>query len=67
MAELYRRSALRSYRTSPARWLVDATLDGKEEAAAPLGLYFARLWYYEELYPMVFALAGLAGLRSWSA
>jgi hypothetical protein len=23
-------------------------------------LYFARLWYYEDLYPVVFALAGLA-------
>jgi squalene-hopene/tetraprenyl-beta-curcumene cyclase len=46
-----------------ARWLIDATLDGREATAAPLGLYFARLWYYEELYPLVFSLAGLAGLR----
>jgi squalene-hopene/tetraprenyl-beta-curcumene cyclase len=43
-----------------ARWLIDATSDGRETAAAPLGLYFARLWYYEELYPIVFALLGLA-------
>ena len=43
-----------------ARWLMDATADGAETAAAPLGLYFARLWYYEELYPLVFAVAGLA-------
>ena len=28
--------------------------------AAPIGLYFARLWYYEELYPLIFALHGLA-------
>ena len=28
---------------------------------SPLGLYFARLWYYEELYPLIFALEGLAG------
>ena len=42
-------------------WLTAATAgDG---AAAPLGLYFARLWYYEELYPIVFALAGLAAVR----
>ena len=44
-----------------AQWLIDATGDGAETVAAPLGLYFARLWYYEELYPVVFALAGLAG------
>jgi squalene-hopene/tetraprenyl-beta-curcumene cyclase len=47
-----------------ARWLIDATTDGTEPPAAPLGLYFARLWYYEELYPAVFALAGLAGARA---
>ena len=22
--------------------------------AAPIGLYFAHLWYYEELYPLIF-------------
>jgi squalene-hopene/tetraprenyl-beta-curcumene cyclase len=44
-----------------AHWLIDRTAGGAETAAAPLGLYFARLWYYEELYPIVFALAGLAG------
>ena len=42
---------------------MDATADGAETAAAPLGLYFARLWYYEDLYPLVFALAGLAGAK----
>ena len=44
-----------------AHWLIDATVGGAEPEAAPLGLHFARLWYYEELYPVVFALAGLAG------
>ena len=33
-------------------------------AGAPIGLYFARLWYYEELYPLVFALRGLSGVRA---
>jgi squalene-hopene/tetraprenyl-beta-curcumene cyclase len=44
---------------SGIRWLVDAT-DRAEITAAPLGLYFARLWYFEELYPVTFALSGLA-------
>jgi squalene-hopene/tetraprenyl-beta-curcumene cyclase len=43
-----------------AHWLADATVNDADVAAAPLGLYFARLWYYEDLYPVVFALAGLA-------
>ena len=42
--------------------LVDGR-DAGDGAAAPLGLYFARLWYYEDLYPVVFALAGLAAVR----
>jgi squalene-hopene/tetraprenyl-beta-curcumene cyclase len=51
-----------------ARWLIGAIADGREAIATPLGLYFARLWYYEELYPVVFALAGLASvLRTTSA
>ena len=51
--------------TRGARWLIDATIDGAETRAAPLGLYFARLWYYEELYPLVFALAGLAAVSQF--
>jgi squalene-hopene/tetraprenyl-beta-curcumene cyclase len=43
------------------QWLIEATTPDREIAAAPLGLYFARLWYFEELYPLVFALQGLAG------
>jgi squalene-hopene/tetraprenyl-beta-curcumene cyclase len=42
-------------------WLIDATACTHE--AAPIGLYFARLWYYEELYPLIFALHGLAAAR----
>jgi squalene-hopene/tetraprenyl-beta-curcumene cyclase len=50
-----------------AQWLVAATSAGIETPPAPLGLYFARLWYYEELYPLVFALAGLASLQGRAA
>ena len=45
-----------------ARWLMAATSD-QDMCAAPVGLYFARLWYYEALYPLVFGLEGLAGAR----
>jgi squalene-hopene/tetraprenyl-beta-curcumene cyclase len=44
---------------SGARWLMNAVED-EQLSASPLGLYFARLWYYEELYPLIFALEGLA-------
>jgi squalene-hopene/tetraprenyl-beta-curcumene cyclase len=46
------------------QWLIEATGEGHRTPAAPIGLYFARLWYYEELYPLVFALRGLSRVRA---
>jgi squalene-hopene/tetraprenyl-beta-curcumene cyclase len=45
-----------------AAWVVEAVGDLQFEPA-PVGLYFARLWYYEELYPLIFSIAGLASAR----
>lgn len=46
-----------------ADWLIGATNRGECTPASPIGLYFARLWYFEELYPLIFALGGLSGAR----
>ena len=43
-----------------AGWLLDATDGGRRAATTPIGLYFARLWYFEVLYPRIFALGALA-------
>lgn len=49
-------------------WLADTTDEGRTTEASPIGLYFARLWYYEELYPIIFALGGLLDTRrAWRA
>ncbi len=40
-------------------WLIESTGRGLKTPPTPIGLYFARLWYYEELYPLIFA-AGAA-------
>jgi squalene-hopene/tetraprenyl-beta-curcumene cyclase len=40
-------------------WLVVAVNQGRHREAAPIGFYFAKLWYYEKLYPLLFALAAL--------
>ena len=42
------------------RWLNDATDGGRRTDPAPIGLYFAKLWYSEALYPSVFTLGALA-------
>jgi squalene-hopene/tetraprenyl-beta-curcumene cyclase len=45
-------------------WLVEATREGKHTPASPIGLYFARLWYAESLYPVIFAVGALAQVRA---
>ena len=37
-------------------WLLDRWESGEARRAAPIGLYFARLWYYESLYPLIFSV-----------
>ncbi len=45
-----------------ARWLVDAIEREQHRTAWPIGFYFAKLWYYEKLYPLVFATAALGAV-----
>jgi squalene-hopene/tetraprenyl-beta-curcumene cyclase len=42
-----------------AEWIAHATCGGEETPPSPIGLYFARLWYYESLYPLIFAVDAL--------
>ena len=42
-----------------AAWLVEHTDNGQAFAPAAIGLYFAKLWYYEELYPRIFTISAL--------
>ena len=46
---------------SGVRWLVARVEAGELCKASPIGFYFARLWYYEALYPLVFAAGALSG------
>jgi squalene-hopene/tetraprenyl-beta-curcumene cyclase len=39
-------------------------LEMNENNAAPIGLYFARLWYFERLYPLIFATSALGRICS---
>jgi squalene-hopene/tetraprenyl-beta-curcumene cyclase len=42
-----------------ARWLAERTQGGERWEPSPLGLYFAKLWYSERLYPLIFTAAAL--------
>jgi squalene-hopene/tetraprenyl-beta-curcumene cyclase len=40
-------------------WLIEQTRNGTQFPPAPIGLYFASLWYSERLYPVIFTLKAL--------
>lgn len=41
-------------------WIIEKTQQGELVPPAPIGLYFARLWYCEEMYPLIFAVSAMA-------
>lgn len=50
---------LQTETTAAMRWLIDATDGGRHFPPAPIGFYFAKLWYFERLYPLIFTVAAL--------
>ncbi len=42
-----------------AAWLCARIADGTWREAAPIGFYFAKLWYYERLYPLIWTVGAL--------
>jgi len=40
-------------------WLLAAVEQTRHQETAPIGFYFAKLWYYERLYPQTFTVAAL--------
>jgi squalene-hopene/tetraprenyl-beta-curcumene cyclase len=40
-------------------WLVEQVEGGDYTDASPIGFYFAKLWYYERLYPLIFTVSAL--------
>jgi squalene-hopene/tetraprenyl-beta-curcumene cyclase len=42
-----------------AAWLVDRVESGAWREPAPIGFYFAKLWYYERLYPLIWTVGAL--------
>lgn len=40
-------------------WLVEAVESGGFRDPSPIGFYFAKLWYFEKLYPLIFTVAAL--------
>jgi squalene-hopene/tetraprenyl-beta-curcumene cyclase len=45
-----------------ADYLIRATKQGTEFPARPIGFYFAKLWYSERLYPMIWTVSALQSI-----
>jgi squalene-hopene/tetraprenyl-beta-curcumene cyclase len=44
-------------------WLIERIEAGGLREPTPIGFYFAKLWYYEKLYPIIFSVAALGRAR----
>jgi squalene-hopene/tetraprenyl-beta-curcumene cyclase len=44
-------------------WLVQSVEAGGLHNPTPIGFYFAKLWYFEKLYPIIFSVAALGRAR----
>ena len=45
-------------------WLLDKVEKDTWTNPSPIGFYFAKLWYYERLYPMIFTASALGSCQS---
>jgi squalene-hopene/tetraprenyl-beta-curcumene cyclase len=47
-------------------WLIRRIEVGGFSQPTPIGFYFAKLWYFEKLYPIIFSVAALGRARRYS-
>ena len=40
-------------------WLIDTVEANRHQESSPIGFYFAKLWYYERLYPLITTVSAL--------
>jgi squalene-hopene/tetraprenyl-beta-curcumene cyclase len=59
--------ALKAAAFAGVSWLIKHTEGGKRMDPSPIGFYFAKLWYFERLYPLIFTVAALEKVRNVSA
>jgi squalene-hopene/tetraprenyl-beta-curcumene cyclase len=48
---------------SGSAWLVEQVERGGLLKPTPIGFYFAKLWYFEKLYPIIFTVSALGRIR----
>ena len=48
-------------------WLVERVETDAWREPAPIGFYFAKLWYYERLYPQIWTVSALGKIAAFDA
>jgi squalene-hopene/tetraprenyl-beta-curcumene cyclase len=48
-------------------WLIERVESGAWREPAPIGFYFAKLWYYERLYPLIWTVGALGRVAALQA
>ena len=64
LVELVDYDKIRDAVTRGVGWLVTATDRGRRFDPSPIGFYFAKLWYFEKLYPLIFTVAALESVNA---
>jgi squalene-hopene/tetraprenyl-beta-curcumene cyclase len=49
--------------TRGIHWLAEATNHGRHFPPSPIGFYFAKLWYFEKLYPVIYTVQALSAVQ----
>jgi squalene-hopene/tetraprenyl-beta-curcumene cyclase len=57
-------ATLEQARNRGALWLVEQVENGAWRVPSPIGFYFAKLWYFEKLYPMIATVGALTRLAN---
>ena len=55
---------LEKARDRGAVWLIEKVESGEWTQPSPIGFYFAKLWYFEQLYPIINTVSALTHLRN---
>jgi squalene-hopene/tetraprenyl-beta-curcumene cyclase len=48
-------------------FLLERVDDGGHRVSWPIGFYFAKLWYHERLYPLIFTTSAIGKFLRWAA
>ncbi len=62
--DLETQAKLEQARERGALWLVEQVENGAWRVPSPIGFYFAKLWYFEKLYPMIATVGALTRLTN---